>query len=243
MGISACSRRRSGTTASPAPRSPSCPTRRTARSAPTRPAGRARSITSSGRSTCSAALGSDAAVRAVPPAARGVLRQRADRGREGAGRRGPSRRRPSSRPRPALMLAIEYLNRFECYFLTTMADAKAYVQRGRPPELPRAVRHLPRQHRGEGPGRRDRPDRGRDPPRPHLRERPRHARQGPRALGRDVRGAARRRLRRLADDRGVRPALPALAAATKVWRDFFPSREEVYEVGIQTIRDGWAAAG
>ena len=38
-------------------------------------------------------------------------------------------------------------------------------------------------------------------------------------------------------------ALPALAAATKVWRDFFPSREEVYEVGLKTIRDGWAAAG
>ena len=38
-------------------------------------------------------------------------------------------------------------------------------------------------------------------------------------------------------------ALPALAAATKVWRDFFPSREEVYEQGLETIRDGWSAAG
>src|SRR5207244_6759934 len=28
-----------------------------------------------------------------------------------------------------IMLAIEYLNRFECYFLTTAADAKALVQR------------------------------------------------------------------------------------------------------------------
>jgi D-psicose/D-tagatose/L-ribulose 3-epimerase len=37
-------------------------------------------------------------------------------------------------------------------------------------------------------------------------------------------------------------ALPALAAATRVWRDFFPSREEVYLEGIETIRQGWAEA-
>ncbi|MGH6921631.1 MAG: TIM barrel protein, partial [Geminicoccaceae bacterium] len=37
-------------------------------------------------------------------------------------------------------------------------------------------------------------------------------------------------------------ALPALAAATKVWRDFFPSREEVYEHGIKTMREAWDAA-
>ena len=38
-------------------------------------------------------------------------------------------------------------------------------------------------------------------------------------------------------------ALPALAAATKVWRDFFPSREEVYEHGLKTMREAWDAAG
>jgi D-psicose/D-tagatose/L-ribulose 3-epimerase len=37
-------------------------------------------------------------------------------------------------------------------------------------------------------------------------------------------------------------ALPALAAATKVWRDFFPSREEVYQEGLVTMRKAWAAA-
>jgi D-psicose/D-tagatose/L-ribulose 3-epimerase len=37
-------------------------------------------------------------------------------------------------------------------------------------------------------------------------------------------------------------ALPALAAATKVWRDFFPSREEVYEHGLKTMREAWNAA-
>jgi D-psicose/D-tagatose/L-ribulose 3-epimerase len=36
-------------------------------------------------------------------------------------------------------------------------------------------------------------------------------------------------------------ALPALAAATKVWRDLFPSAEEVYTKGLQFIRQNWAA--
>ena len=38
-------------------------------------------------------------------------------------------------------------------------------------------------------------------------------------------------------------ALPALAAATRVWRDFYASPEQVYTEGIAVIREGWAAAG
>ena len=37
-------------------------------------------------------------------------------------------------------------------------------------------------------------------------------------------------------------ALPALAAATRVWRDFFPAREEVYRFGHDFLRDAWARA-
>ena len=37
-------------------------------------------------------------------------------------------------------------------------------------------------------------------------------------------------------------ALPALAAATRVWRDFFPSQESVYKDGIKQMRRGWAGA-
>jgi D-psicose/D-tagatose/L-ribulose 3-epimerase len=37
-------------------------------------------------------------------------------------------------------------------------------------------------------------------------------------------------------------ALPALAAATKVWREFFPTPEEVYVHGLKTVRENWAAA-
>jgi D-psicose/D-tagatose/L-ribulose 3-epimerase len=36
-------------------------------------------------------------------------------------------------------------------------------------------------------------------------------------------------------------ALPALAAATCVWRDFFPTREGVYQEGLKYIQDTWAA--
>ena len=37
-------------------------------------------------------------------------------------------------------------------------------------------------------------------------------------------------------------ALPDLAAATRVWRDFFPSPEEVYQEGYALIRKAWDAA-
>ena len=36
-------------------------------------------------------------------------------------------------------------------------------------------------------------------------------------------------------------AMPALAAATRVWRDFFPDREQVYREGFKNIKTGWAA--
>ncbi len=37
-------------------------------------------------------------------------------------------------------------------------------------------------------------------------------------------------------------AIPALAAATRVWRDFFPNKEEVYKAGLKTMKQGWAKA-
>jgi D-psicose/D-tagatose/L-ribulose 3-epimerase len=36
-------------------------------------------------------------------------------------------------------------------------------------------------------------------------------------------------------------ALPDLAAATRVWRDLFPSPEEVYQQGIKFIRQKWGS--
>ena len=37
-------------------------------------------------------------------------------------------------------------------------------------------------------------------------------------------------------------ALPPLAAATRVWRDFAPSYEEVYWFGFKTMKQGWVKA-
>ena len=37
--------------------------------------------------------------------------------------------------------------------------------------------------------------------------------------------------------------VPALAAATRVWRDFFPDEEEVYRSGFAHMSRGWADAG
>ncbi len=37
-------------------------------------------------------------------------------------------------------------------------------------------------------------------------------------------------------------AMPELAAATRVWRDFFPTRESVYREGLKHMQTGWANA-
>jgi D-psicose/D-tagatose/L-ribulose 3-epimerase len=34
-------------------------------------------------------------------------------------------------------------------------------------------------------------------------------------------------------------SLPDLAAATRVWRDFFPTTEQVYLEGIDLIKKSW----
>lgn len=37
-------------------------------------------------------------------------------------------------------------------------------------------------------------------------------------------------------------AIPALAAATRVWRDFFPNPEQVYKLGLKNMKQGMAKA-
>ncbi|MBN1806880.1 MAG: sugar phosphate isomerase/epimerase [Sedimentisphaerales bacterium] len=142
-----------------------------------------------------------------------------------------------------LVLALEYLNRFEAYFLNTMADAVAYVKRVNHPNVgvhydtfhanieekdpvgcisPNIdfIRHV---HISEN-------DRG-TPGKGHI----------------DWPGTFKA-LRSSGYDswlviEAFGRALPDLAAATKVWRDFFPDRDGVYTEGLQFIRDQWEAAG
>jgi D-psicose/D-tagatose/L-ribulose 3-epimerase len=141
-----------------------------------------------------------------------------------------------------IKLAIEYLNRFECYFLTTAADAKALVQsvnhpnfrmmydtfhanieeKAIAPTIQSIAGHFIHVHISEN-------DRG-TPGTGHV-----HWDETFKAL------------RQVNYDgwlviEAFSRALPALAAATKVWRDLFPNMEEVYTKGHRFMKEKWAAA-
>ncbi len=139
-----------------------------------------------------------------------------------------------------VLLTIEALNRFEAHLLNTMADAAAYVQRVDHPNFRTmydtfhanieekdplgalrehigAVGHI---HISEND--RGTPGDGHTP----IVETIKTARE----LGYDS----------WLTIEAFGAALPDLAAATKVWRDFFPSREHVYQQGIKVIRQALA---
>jgi D-psicose/D-tagatose/L-ribulose 3-epimerase len=139
-------------------------------------------------------------------------------------------------------LAIEYLNRFECYFLTTAVDARALVKRVDHPNFrmmydtfhanieeknaPQTIAsiadsfihvHISENDRGT-------PGTGMvhwDETFKALRKTGYNDWLVIEAFGR---------------------ALPDLAAATKVWRDLFPSAEELYTQGLRFMKEKWAAA-
>lgn len=142
-----------------------------------------------------------------------------------------------------LMLALESLNRFECYFLNTIADAAAYVKRVDHPNFGTmydtfhanieekdpvavikpniwAVKHV---HISEND--RGTPGKGHVPWTETFK-----ALRAAKYDGWCVIEAFGR-------------ALPALAAATRVWRDFFKSPEEVYTDGYKFLKKGWNAVG
>ncbi len=139
-------------------------------------------------------------------------------------------------------LAVEFLNRFEAYFLNTMADAAAHTKAVGSPRFgvlydtfhanieekdpvgvitkyADAIKHI---HISEN-------DRG-TPGEGHI-DWP-GTFQAIRAIGYNdwlvVEAFGR--------------ALPALAAATRVWRDFFPSREHAYTRALAFIKEQWEAA-
>ncbi len=141
---------------------------------------------------------------------------------------------------PGLMLAIEPLNRFECYILNTAEQAAAHVAAvdrpnfgylydtfhanieekdpvGAVHDTRAAIAHV---HISEND--RGTPGRGHVPLRPTL--------QALRAAGYDG----------WLTIEAFGAAMPELAAATKVWRRFFASEEEVYREGIANIRAGWS---
>lgn len=140
-----------------------------------------------------------------------------------------------------LRLAVEYLNRFECYFLTTAAETRAFVQAvGHPhcklmydtfhanieeKQLGSTIEML-----------------GTDLIHFHVSENDR----GTPGSGHVAWMETFQALRRIRYDgwltvEAFGRALPALAAATKVWRDLFPSPEEVYTTGLDFVRRLWTS--
>jgi D-psicose/D-tagatose/L-ribulose 3-epimerase len=141
-----------------------------------------------------------------------------------------------------IKLAIEYLNRFECYFLTTAADAAALVKQVDHPNFRTMYDTF------------------------HANIEEKSPAQGVQALGdrfvhvhisesdRGVPGTGMvhwdesfKALKQAKYDgwlviEAFGRALPALAAATKVWRDLFANADDVYTKGLQFMKEKWAAA-
>jgi len=140
-----------------------------------------------------------------------------------------------------IRLAIEYLNRFECYLLTTAADTRAMVKRVNHPHfrmmydtfhanieeknitqtinaIADSFIHV------------------------HISENDR----GTPGTGMVHWDETFRALKKVGYDgwlviESFGRALPDLAAATRVWRDLFPSAEEVYTQGLRFMKEKWAA--
>ena len=145
--------------------------------------------------------------------------------------------------RANIKLSVEPLNRFECYALNTVADAAEIARRVDEPNYGllydtfhanieekhpvgviapnlRAINHV---H--------------------FVRERPRYARQRPCSLGGDLEGAkGQSGYDGWCVSKPLVGRFPDLAAATRVWRDFFPIRDEVYQFGGKFLREEWAKA-
>lgn len=144
--------------------------------------------------------------------------------------------------RKNVQLALEALNRFECYFLTTMQGLADYldevdhpavggmydtfhanIEEADPIEAIRTIRpHMFHVHISEN-------DRG-IPGKGHI------------DWASTYKALKASKYDGWLTIEAFGRSLPALAAATRVWRDFFPSPESVYRDGIKQIRKGWANA-
>jgi D-psicose/D-tagatose/L-ribulose 3-epimerase len=141
-----------------------------------------------------------------------------------------------------LKLCIEYLNRFECYFLTTAADAAALVRSVNHPNF-RCMYDTFHAHIEEK-SQASAIETVKDVfAHVHISENDR----GTPGTGQVRWDEAFSALKKTGYDgwlviEAFGRALPDLAAATRVWRDLFPTPDEVYTKGIQFIQQKWAAA-
>jgi D-psicose/D-tagatose/L-ribulose 3-epimerase len=138
-----------------------------------------------------------------------------------------------------LMMAIEYLNRFECYFLTTATQAVELVKAVNHPNFKTMYDtfHAHIEEKSQDAAIRTvAPVLGHV----HISENDR----GTPGTGQVNWDAAFKALKEIKYDgwltiEAFGRALPDLAAATKVWRDLFPSPEDVYQKGIAFIKSRW----
>lgn len=136
-------------------------------------------------------------------------------------------------------LAIEYLNRFECYFLTTAADARALVDRVNHPSF-RTMYDSFHANIEEKSASKAVATLGDRMIHVHISENDR----GTPGTGMVHWDETFQALKKANYDgwltiESFGRALPALAAATKVWRDLFPNAEEVYTQGLRFMKEKW----
>ncbi len=139
-------------------------------------------------------------------------------------------------------IVVEAINRFECLFSDDDGRPRRLPRRGGASERLRHVRYVSRQHRGKTPHRGDR-RRSVAISRTCIFPKMIAARRG---AGHIDFAAAFRALKGSGYDgwltiEAFGRALPPLAAATRVWRDFFPTPTQVYREGYAVIRNGWDA--
>lgn len=137
-------------------------------------------------------------------------------------------------------LAIEYLNRFECYFLTTASQAKELVQRVNHPSFRTMYDTFHANIEEKSPAAGVNAMAGHFV-HVHISESDR----GTPGTGMVHWDETWKALKDVKYDgwmviEAFGRALPDLAAATKVWRDLFPSPKEVYTQGLKFIKDNWA---
>ena len=135
-----------------------------------------------------------------------------------------------------VLLAIEYLNRFECYFLTTMADAADHVRRVNHPNFFTLFDtfHANIEEKDPAAAIADNIDVIKHI---HISENDR----GTPGTGNIDWNAIFEAIEETDYDRWLTieafgRALPDLAAATKVWRDFFADPKDVYTDGFKFIK-------
>jgi len=142
-----------------------------------------------------------------------------------------------------IRMAVEYLNRFEIYFLTTAAQAARFVRAVDHPYCKMMYDSF-HAHIEEKDQARAIASCAAETIHVHISENDRGI-PGTGQVHWDsvFRGLQQSGYNGYLTIEAFGRALPALAAATRVWRDLFPTSEQVYTEGLRLIKEKWRTAG